>query len=390
MTLTRIKWESFFLAWSAFGLYFFLATFFWASGTAPLRTVFYVFLLIPFLMVLPWRKLRIEEYGGKYTLAALVFAGYSVLSTLWGKSSDFGVYFKQWMFIAFWLSGVAWILYSRKLDMQRLYLVLIAVGAVFALVTVLFFYIYNNNAIVVRLAGMGLAKNETIVAQIFGVPALLAYVLSLQSSRWKVAQLLFAVAMICALPVVLSQTRGAALALIFIAISALIIVRPKPFIWVPQVVFLLLVIIALLLAIDVGSILDSRGASLSKRDVIWMEVIYRAFENPLFGLGLEHNSRIIIPDFDVFHHAHNTWLDILYYTGLFGLVLALWHLLLLLRGFNKHPDVLPVYFWLIFGCICQFTNGSTLMTEPDAKWWVYWVPAGLLAALLSSRRYDAR
>jgi O-antigen ligase len=288
------------------------------------------------------------------------------------------------------LSGVAWVLYSRKIDMQRLYLVLIAVGAVSALVTVLFFYGYKGHPITVRLAGMGLAENSTIVAQIFGVATLLAYVISLQSLRWQIAQLFFVVAMICALPVVLSQTRGASLSLILTAVAAVLIIRPRPLIWIPQVVFVLLAAAILLLLIDVEKLLDSRDSVLSYRDVIWVEVIHRSFENPFFGLGLEHNARIIIPDVDVFHHAHNSWIDILYYTGLFGLVLALWHLLLLLRGFNKHPDVLPVYLWLIFGCICQFTNGSTLMTEPDAKWWVYWVPAGLLAALLSSRRYDAR
>ena len=389
MGITREKWDAFFLGWAAFGVYFFSATFFWASGVAPLRAVFYLFLLAPLLMVLPWRKWRMEEYGGQYSLAALSFAGYSALSALWGKPSDIGIYIKQWLFLAFWLCGVSWVFYHREINMQRLYRVLIGVGAISALISLVFFYGYKTNGLSERLHGIGLAENPTIVAQIFGVATLLAYIVSLQSSSWRVAQLWFLVAIICALPVLFSQTRGAALSLGVTALAALFVIRPKGSIWGFQVGVVLFAFILLIISADIERLLATRGTSLSFRDVIWIELICRSLENPLFGIGLEYDARIIIPDVDVFHHAHNSWIDILYYSGICGLVLALWHLILLFRSFTKNPDILPVYFWLIFGCMCQFTNGSTLMTAPNEKWWMYWVPAGILAALMSSRRYDS-
>src|SRR5690606_38827988 len=88
----KIAW-----AWAAMGLYLFLSAFFWASGPAPLRSVYYLFLIAPLLLVLPWQKFRLQTYGGYYTVAALIFAGYSVLSTFWGESGDFGFYAKQWL-----------------------------------------------------------------------------------------------------------------------------------------------------------------------------------------------------------------------------------------------------------------------------------------------------
>ncbi len=88
----------------------------------------------------------------------------------------------------------------------------------------------------------------------------------------------------------------------------------------------------------------------------------------------------------MFHHAHNSWIDILYYTGLIGLILALWHWVLLARSFSRDRDILPLYLWLAFGSLCLFTNGSSLLTRPDAQWLMYWVPAGLLAAVVMSRR----
>lgn len=388
MRITRDKWETFFLGWAAFGVYFFAATFFWASGTAPLRTAFYLFLLVPFLMVLPWRKFRIQEYGGKFTVVALLFAGYLALSALWGKPSDFTVYLKQWLFLAFWLCGVSWVFYHRNFNIQRLYLVLVVVGAICALSSVLFFYAYKVHPLTERLHGMGLAENPTIVAQIFGVPTLLAFVMSLQSSSWRTSQLWFLGIAVCILPVLMSQTRGAILSLALTSIVALLIIRPRISIWLPQILFVLILAILLLLTVDIEALLATReGGGLSLRDVIWAELLHRSIENPLFGIGLEYDSRIDIADVGLFHHAHNSWIDILYYSGLCGLAFAGWHFLLLLRGFSKNPNILPVYMWFIFGCMSQFTNGSALIAAPDAEWLMYWVPAGLLAALISSRQY---
>ena len=185
-----MKWarrETFCLGWAAIGIYLFLSAFFWASGPAPLRAVFYLFLLLPFLLVLPWRKWRTEEYGGYFTISALVFAAYCVLTSLWGRASDIDFFLKQWLFLAFWLCGVAWLFYHRPVNLQRLYLVVICIGVVCSLVTVYFFYAYKNYSIAARLSGFGLAENSTIVAQIFGVAALLAYLKSLQEENWKLS-----------------------------------------------------------------------------------------------------------------------------------------------------------------------------------------------------------
>lgn len=388
MKIAKESWEKFFLSWAALGIYFFVATFFWASGTAPLRTIFYLFLLFPLLMVLPWRKWNYYQYGGQFTVSALLFSGYLMLSCLWGKPTDIGIYFKQWLFLAFWLCGVSWVFYCRDFNIQRFYRVVVLVAAVFGLATTSFFYLYKGHNLLERLQGMGLLENPTIVAAAFGAAALLAYIISLQSPIWRFSQWWFLVAIVCALPVLLSQTRGALLALSLTSVASLLIIRPKYSIWIPQISIVFIVATLLILIVDIESLLAVReGGALSLRDVIWLELFQRVCDNLWFGLGMEIDSRISITNVGVFHHAHNSWIDILYYSGICGLLLALWHLGLLLCRFSTHPDVLPVYMWLIFGCINLFTNGSTLLAAPDAEWLLYWVPAAILAALISSRRY---
>lgn len=376
--------ERFCLKWAVFGLYFFLAAFFWVSGPAPLRNIFYIFLLLPLLMVLPWRKWRSEEYGGQYTIAALAFAAYCVFSSLWGNPADFSVYLKQWFFLALWLCGVAWIFYQHPINMQRIYLTLISTGVICALATLCYFYIYKNNPLLVRLSGIGLLENPTIVAQTYGVVTLLAYIKALQVKNWKISLVFLASALICVLPLLMSQSRGAAMGLIVVASAALFIVRPAASIWLPQLCFAIVAAILFIVFTDIDAILQNRGLSFSFRDIIWHEILTRVIENPFFGIGMEHDARIIIPDVDVFHHSHNSWIDIVYYTGLVGLGLACWHLSLLLSCYSRNPAILPVYLWLIYGCLCLFTNGSNLLTAPGAQWWMYWVPACLLAALVKS------
>lgn len=386
--ISQLRREQFCLGWAAIGLYFFISAFFWASGPAPLRTVFYVFLLLPFLAVLPWRKFQLEEYGHYFTVSALIYAGFTVLASLWGEPEDFGFYLKQWFFLAFWLSGVAWLFYHREVNLQRLYLVMVGIGVICALVTLYFFYMYKNYNIAARLSGFGLAENSTIVAQIFGVAALLGYILSLQTKSWKMSPLFLLASLICALPLVMSQSRGAALALIVASLLALVAIRPRPSIWVPQLVLVVIALGVFFGLTDMADVLERRGLSFSFRDAIWKElIIYRVPHHLFFGIGMEAEARLIIPDVDVFHHAHNSWIDILYHAGSIGLALALWHLTLLLRSFSRDRDILPLYIWLVYGCICLFSNGSTLLTRPDAQWLMYWVPAGLLAARVMSRRH---
>ena len=384
--LARDRREAFCLRWIGLGVYLFILSFFFASGPALIRNLFYLFVLLPVIAVIPWRPWRLEEYGGYFTLSALVFAAYSVVASLWGNAQDFGFFFKQWVFLAIWLCGVAWLMHHKPINIQRLYILIIIVAMVGALVTVLYFYIYKNNALGTRLLGLGMVENSTVVAQIYGVAGLLAYMKSLFASNWRISLGFFCVAIICSLVILLSQTRGSALAFVIAACVAMISVRPKSYVWLPQVILAALAVLVLFFGFNVGDILQERGISFSERDVIWRELISRSLARPLFGLGYVQDSRIIIPDVDVFHHAHNSWIDILYYCGLVGLMLAVWHGALIANSFVRNENIMPLYIWWIFGCLCLMTNGSSLLTRPDAQWFMYWVPAGLLAGLVMRYR----
>lgn len=380
---TRNKREKLCLSWAGLGVTLFVTSYLWSPSRDGLDVVFYLFMFIPLLLVLPWQKPSMEDYGGWFTITALAYAGTSVVATFWGEIEDFPFFLWHWFVLAFWLCGVSWIFHKRPPDMFQLYSIMIVVGLGVAMTAMIAFY--SENSLAERMIGWSVARYPIVVAQTFGAVALIAYVRSLQSTTLKKSCVYFVASLFLLLPVVLSQSRGPALAFIVMAALALVLVRPRPVIISVHVFFALILAIMAHSLTDITQILIDRGISLSYRDVIWRDVWHLALENPLFGSGSVRMDHMQLPS-GFFHHPHNAWLDIFYRTGIVGLVLSLAHLLVLTRSFNRSGEILPLYLWLGFGCICVFTDSRVLFWELNSKWFLYWIPAGLIAAALINQQ----
>ena len=372
------RWNKFVPRWLSFGIYFFLISYFWATGVAGLRSSFYLFLLLPALLFLPWKKSHWNDFGGVFTGVALIMTGYIVVSNLWASDNHFSKLFRSWFFIAIWLMVACFTITRGYLRVDRLIKYLVGVGVIAACAEIIYFYVVSDNALSMRLRAHGVAENSTLTGQMFGALAVIAYVRSLQSTERRSMLIWFFATAICCLPLVLSQTRGAILAFALVALAALIICRPSRKVVFIQISLAVIAAAGLLLQFNLLEVLENRGVDMSGRDLVWRALLARAYDNPLFGIGALYDPRIIIPDVDVFHHAHNSWVDTVYYTGLIGLFLALCHFQLVVQTFDKSPDVLPIFMWFIFGCISLFTNAPHLLMPINSFWFAYWIPAGLL------------
>jgi O-antigen ligase len=367
------------MALSKWGLLLFLTGFFWSPSNDVLIIFYHLMFFFPFLALAPWKHLDACNWGGMHTVVALAWATYSTVSSLWGNAGDIWFFFWQFVVLATWLLGSAWIIARHKPDLANLYRMILAVALVSGLITILMFYL--GNPWHERLVGWNMAKNPVLIAQSYGAVALLSWVLSLQASNWKHSFVYLVVTAGLMLPVLLSQSRWPLLAFVLMAFVMFCVVRPrKEILRVHVPVYLMLgVVIAFM---DVTAFLANRG--FSYRIDIWREVWQLARETPLFGSGykIEDHIPMVVGDF---HHPHNAWLDIFYRTGLVGLALALAHLTGLLRCFSRHKDQLPLFAWLGFGCICLLTDSRVLFWEINSKWFLYWIPAGLIAALVTTR-----
>jgi O-antigen ligase len=278
-----------------------------------------------------------------------------------------------------WLFGVAWLHQKKPLDLDRLYKLIIVVGVFVGISTLTVFY--AQNPVSERLSGWSVARNPIVVAQIFGVAVLLAWVQSWREINQRRSWIYFIAALVSLLPGLMSQSRGPLLALALTLFLAFLLLRPAARVWLPQ--FALLFVAALVYMALSWTSLDviKRGFDLTYRDQIWGYVITLIPENFWFGLGVSKDTKLIIADVGIFHHAHNAYLDTLYRTGVFGLILLVAHLGVLLRCWRKNKQLLPLYLWLVFGVLCVMSNTRILFWQLDAKWFLYWIPAGLIAAV---------
>lgn len=382
MSLLKREWrEEKMLAWAFGGLWVFITAFLWSPSRDGIEAIYALAFFIPMLMLLPWRQPEFQQYGGWFSVSALGYASWCCITSVWGSDAEF--FILQWLILAAWLLGVAWVLQKRALNLDKLFVWLIAPGALLALLAMILFY--RDHGFSERLVGIGLARTPTVVGQVFGLVGLLATILS-----WRVARvtysLLFSVAAFCALAALaLSQSRGPMLSLMVALLLAAWWLRPSLWVWMSQVAFLLLAFIVLIVVTPIEQMIVARGISFSLRDEIWLQVWQTMSSQPLsllWGIGMSEET-VIATASGEYHHAHNAWLDIFYRTGAIGLLLALAHLVLLVKRGIADAAAKPLVIWLVYGCGCLLVDSRSLFWEIDVKWLLYWIPAALLAAQLS-------
>lgn len=380
MKVLQREWrEQKMLAWSFGGLWVFVTAFFWAPSRDSLEVVYALAFFIPMLMLLPWRKPVFHQYGGWFSVSALAYGSWCCITSLWG--GDTGFFILQWLILASWLLGSAWVLQRRALDLEKLFIWLVGIGALVALLMMVLFY--KDHAVSDRLEGQALARAPTVLGQVFGLVVLLATILSWRVASFKQSILFFAAALCASAALALSQSRGPMLSLLLALLLAVVWVRPSLRVWLSQITFLLVVAIVLVIITPIEQVIAARGISL--RDEIWLQVWHSMISQPLsllWGIGMSEVTVITTANGE-YHHAHNAWLDIFYRTGVIGLLLSLSHLVLLLKRGGADTTTKSLTIWLVYGCFCLLVDSRSLFWEIDAKWLFYWVPAALLAAQLS-------
>ncbi len=385
MLLDTVKRESKLYSWAFGGLWIFITAFLWSPSRDGLEAVFALVFFIPMLMLLPWRKPVFHQYGGWFSVSALAYAGWSCLTSLWGGETGF--FILQWLVLASWLLGSAWVLQKKPLDWDKFLHWFLLVGAVTALMNIAVFY--WSHPLAARLEGITIARAPTLVGQVYGLVVLIGILLSWRTQCFKCA-LGLSLACIPALAALgLSQSRGPLLSLVLVLVIGLIWLRPGWRILLAQSLAGLLALCVLFLVFPLDQLLLGRGASF--RDQIWWDVIAQMRTQPslfLLGAGMGESTDIMT-SIGPYHHAHNAWLDILYRTGIVGLGLAVVHLVLLLQSARHHPQLAPLTLWLVYGCGCLLVDSRSLFWEIDAKWLLYWIPAALLAAQLSRNLISA-
>lgn len=381
MNLLDKEWrERKVLTWTYGGLWVFITAFLWAPSRDGLEGVYALTFFIPILFVLSLDKIVLYLRCGWYLVFALIYASYAASTTLWSSEPDLGYFLLQLFILFSWFYGAIWVFSKKEFDIDVLLDWLIIVGIFVGASLLMVFYI--NNDFYARLIGWSVLRNPNQVGGVFGALTLFAYLKWLMARNIIINLKYFIAAVILSVPLLASQSRGAILALVIIGFVALTYLRPSILkIALHIFVIFLLVIGVLMNSEDLLAVFSSRMGD-GERTLVWGEIFFRSIhEHFLFGVGMEKEGRIIIPDLGVFNHAHNAWLDIFYRTGVVGLILALIHLFYILNNFSTSKKLLPLYLWLMYGCLTAMVDSRGFFWQIDVRWFMYWIPAGLITAL---------
>jgi hypothetical protein len=367
------------LNWVGIGLLIFISAFIWMPKRDGIQALFAIGFLLPMLCVLPFRKPEFKNYGGWITYLAIIFASYSTLTSFWAPISKPDFFIIQWLVLSIWLIGIAWYGSQRDIDWLRLQDYLLWIGLLIALISLVLFY--KNNGWSARLETDFAAKNPNEVGALFGILTLLAFCQWLKAGTFAKATQYGLLALFLFIPLVASQSRGALLALMMTGLMAVYYIRPSR----SKSILLTAVAVVLVCLIAYGILFAELTAdrfSGGLRHIIWHEVFTRSVnEHFWFGLGMEKFQKIIIPDVDVFDHAHNVWLDTFYHTGLIGLALGLLHVFYVLQKFQPSQAQLSLYLWLMFSLVAAMFDYRTFFWQIDFKWFLFWIPVGLISAI---------
>jgi len=370
----------------------FIAAFFAAPDQHELRLVFNWFVLLPVAAGLPWivPAMRLPSLA---TGAILACAGWLCLSSTWGASTGIDISIhevKNVVMIAGLVLATAAVARHEPRLLRNLDAVVAALGAGVALIALAAHFAatmrHGTPPAPARLTGLGILRNELVLASVLGVAFLLAVARYYRSTSagtaaaWLVACVPMLVAMLGTL------SRGPMLALL----AALPMVALSSRTRAPRH---LAPLACLAVAAGLVSLMPElvehaglRGFDPSHRDRIWRAVLDETAGDWVIGQGIRAERQVDIGGM-AFPHEHSHLLSVFRFAGATGVALFSLAFLSLVRESARLPicersTFLP---WLVYGFGCQLTNGTFPLSRPSYEWLLLWVPAACCLALRQPR-----
>ncbi|WP_339545994.1 O-antigen ligase family protein [Pseudomonas sp. RA_35y_Pfl2_P32] len=373
--------------WMATGLLWFLLAIAFAPTNKIYQQGLVAFLWLPTLFLAWSARARLAELWQAQRvlcLAVLALGAWALLTLLWTHDPEPSRGAKRALYVIVFLLFFPVLANARP---ERVIRVMQWGGLGLALTAVLAagkFYLIEDNLWTARLVGLGQLAHPILGGYVLGLAAVwLAH--WIPQERWKQAIWVVALALLCGF-VVLSQSRGAALALLLTFVSMPIWSRDRH--------SRLIAVGALTAAMFAFWLLEplvmARGASF--RPQILMASLDMIAQHPWRGLGLGSAYSVFAAGQE-FDHAHNLFTHIAIELGLPGLLLWCVVWFAVLREAWRARDTVYgrgiIGIWMFSFLAMQF-DAASISGSPRAEWFISWLPVGLASVLVwTQAKYQA-
>ena len=378
--INRLRTRIYHSAWFPLLFLLFIAEFYFIPEDKWHSNLFRVGLLLPFLLVFPWRQFAARLAGSPTLVIAGLLITSLLLSLIWSNSTEIDMADKMLLhglYIAgFVLIGSDILVRNPGHDARLFYWLgwlIIITGAL----SIWWFY-QDHNFPRARLKAIGQLRHPGFAASLYGFVGLyhfmaVPYVTAARAwRRWLPGVLAVAMA---ALVIVLTQSRGVFLATLLVLLLGALITRERRYLVALACIGLTIAVAAVGWSDELLTMVSRRGWD-SHRLSIWQQALSQIAQAPLFGHGLLVDTSISIRGTSI-GHPHNILLSTALYGGLVSAGLLLWLMVRVLRqGWRywlSEQDIKPLLL-SAFGIIYLMTDGYRLISNPFPNWIYFWLP----------------
>lgn len=370
----------------------YIGPFWWFGSNTGWRGISFAFTGVALLIhayLLASKKLRIEWRSARLLLASFIlFVLYLALNSVFisevDKSLSRVLYFTLFMF------NVAMLTFDEK-KFRLVAAIIVIISASYAVFVLCSLYMTDGLPKAYRVKGIttsaysGVAEfgNTIVMAMHFSFAFVLAFYLSLVAKKNTVSLVWLVVLLPIAVVVALTFARSSWV----LVTAACIILMASLYRKDKLPIYILLFAVALLLMGLISQHLtyEVTQRGVTHRDTIWLEVLSRMKGNWLFGYGLlEKFEAIKIKGNTFVHNSHNVYLEVLYQTGIIGLLLFVSILLFVLHKLfkSKERHEAKLFLAAIASTSCViFVELNSFMDTPNLIWQLLWLPIGLSLSL---------
>lgn len=375
----------------AFGMFGYLASFFFL-GASQQKTLFYLIVALPSILVLPDLQRIFREHKTSLLLT-IGYLTYFSISSLWSVDGEFLNGLKLALVIACLMIATYTVNHANTNSAKVIGHYILTVGIVSSLfylgmiaykigVTDGFSILSHNRFSLRDLSSFG-DGNPINSAIYLGLPVLAAF-WTYPKSRPAIKALLFAFILTSFSIMFFTKSRGPILATAFVMILITASRRKRDDLLLVGSIFA--IVTALIFTFNLTPVLLDRASAPNYRIEIWTKSILLIREHLFFGQGAGESANIPFTAEGIpitVGHSHSSFLEAFRVGGLFGGALFLGLLTLALRrSFSVTDDRGFFAFWLIYGLLCLSTNGRSVFIRPSIEWFCFWVP--LFFAIFSS------
>lgn len=404
----------------------FLCSFYILLTFKQLENTYYIAILVSTCCSICAWKLSYLRKEPLFYLTCLYFL-YATVSVFWSDQPTISACVKIFRYslclMIFYICIHLTVQYNYNKINKLLFLVII-VASISALVSILYFYLYQHHPIQNRLEGFFCSQNANMANLIY-CPCLLLCIHSLL--KYEKNRIIYACSSIILLSYLLLTQNRAAIGIFFVLLFFFIMYSSYKN-WKHCLLLLLGYIILLSIAIftiyswrynsidrEMNTIesqvqeqllknnenlteeelqLQLQQSHLSRvmpfRPMIWKNFWEKFLERPILGHGYNTNMNITLNYFNYTrfaHHSHSMYLANLYLGGIIGfLLIAISILLVLYKIYKMRHDILIEKMALIFLFVITFLiiDGESLLKRPREIWFGFWFPYFMIIILSHS------